>query len=276
MISTEGVDTLTIQELQNACQSRGIRFMGVSPARMKMELQQWLDLHLRHKIPSTLLILSRAYTIDEAVPGGAGGGGASRDPSEALRATSSSLPDTLVSQVELQASERSGSDPKSVYKQRLAVLEQQEELIADELEQEERARQASEKEGAVATEDGGKASSAEQAASSMTGTESGSELTAEQREQLREALRQATDVGREDLDELKQEHEEFKEAKKGAVENKTTERLGLKLEKLIDELDQELAKLDEKPAEVEKKKKLKISEDGRVTVDQVEAILSQV
>lgn len=86
MIKTEGIDSLTISELQQACQARGIRSLGVSPARMRLELAQWLDLHLENEIPSALLILSRAFTL----------GDPNLDTSEALRATISSLPEELV------------------------------------------------------------------------------------------------------------------------------------------------------------------------------------
>lgn len=88
MILNEGVDSLTIPELQHACQSRGIRTIGVSPARLRSELQQWLDLHLNHKIPTTLLILSRAFSFADRTE--------LEDQTEALHATLNSLPDNLV------------------------------------------------------------------------------------------------------------------------------------------------------------------------------------
>lgn len=50
MIAAEGVDSLTVTELQHACTSRGIRTIGVSPARMREELSQWLELHLKHEV----------------------------------------------------------------------------------------------------------------------------------------------------------------------------------------------------------------------------------
>src|SRR2546421_12369526 len=88
MIRAEGVDSLTIPELHAACQSRGIRTIGVSPGRLRDELSQWLDLHLNHKVPSSLLILSRAFSF--------GDGSESLDQAEALKATLNSLPDILV------------------------------------------------------------------------------------------------------------------------------------------------------------------------------------
>lgn len=128
-IKREGIENLTLQELSAACAARGIRTIGTSPGRMRDELSQWLELHLEHKVPSTLLILSRAFTFtDPRVT-----------PEDALRATFQSLPDNLVNEAELQVLETVGA---STYKQKLDVLEQQEELIEDESEQEEKEEKA--------------------------------------------------------------------------------------------------------------------------------------
>lgn len=128
---SEGVDSLTTRELQAACQSRGIRTGGVSPARLRSELAQWLELNLTYAIPSSLLILSRAFSFSD-----------SKDlatPVEALQATLSSLPDSLLTETELHVSELEGA---ATPQQKLEVLEQQEELIADELAQEEKEEKA--------------------------------------------------------------------------------------------------------------------------------------
>ncbi|KAI4861963.1 LETM1-domain-containing protein, partial [Hypoxylon rubiginosum] len=60
-ISFEGVDSLNVAELQTACASRGIKTYTVSPARLRDDLQSWLDLRLKYGVPSTLLVLSSAY-----------------------------------------------------------------------------------------------------------------------------------------------------------------------------------------------------------------------
>ncbi|KAJ3278994.1 hypothetical protein HK104_001860 [Borealophlyctis nickersoniae] len=131
IIMTEGVNSLTIPELQQVCQSRGIRTIGVSPARMRSELEQWLELHLKHKIPPTLLILSKAFQMTDKLP--ASIDAALKENAEALKATLSSLPHQVVNEAQLRLSEAEGS---ATYKQKLDVLKEQEELIADELEQE--------------------------------------------------------------------------------------------------------------------------------------------
>ncbi|XP_050839001.1 LETM1 domain-containing protein LETM2, mitochondrial isoform X2 [Serinus canaria] len=65
MIAKEGVSGLSVPELQSACRARGMRSLGLSEEQLKEQLGQWLDLHLKENIPSSLLLLSRAlYLID--------------------------------------------------------------------------------------------------------------------------------------------------------------------------------------------------------------------
>ncbi|KAJ3303156.1 hypothetical protein HDV03_004144 [Kappamyces sp. JEL0829] len=129
LIVRDGVDQLSISELQSACSARGIPTLGVSPARMKSELSQWLELHLVHKIPSSLLLLSRAFQTQTSSKIGSD---ALEGKAEALQATLSSLPHQVVNEAQLKISEEEGV---ATYKQKLDVLKEQEELIADELEQ---------------------------------------------------------------------------------------------------------------------------------------------
>lgn len=129
MISNEGVENLTIPELSSACSVRGIPTTGVSPARMRSELSQWLELHLVHKIPSSLLLLSLAFQTQTSTKIGDSGLDVK---AQALQATLSSLPHQVVNEAQLKISEQEGV---ATYKQKLDVLKEQEELIADELEQ---------------------------------------------------------------------------------------------------------------------------------------------
>ncbi|EUC67390.1 leucine zipper EF-hand transmembrane-like protein [Rhizoctonia solani AG-3 Rhs1AP] len=122
VILNEGVDSLSTKELQHACQSRGLRTIGVSPSRLREEMGEWIDLHLTNRVSGVLLILSRAFMWD-------------RDGDvpvlKGLESVMSSLPDTLLSEAELEV-----DSEKASYKQKLEVLQQQEELIDDEAEQE--------------------------------------------------------------------------------------------------------------------------------------------
>ena len=123
MIVNDGVENLTIAELQHACSARGIPTIGVSPARMRSELSQWLALHLEHKIPSSLLLLSSAFQTSSRI--GPSDANVLEGKAEALQATISALPQQVVNDAQLEISEREGV---ATYKQKLDVLKEQEEL----------------------------------------------------------------------------------------------------------------------------------------------------
>lgn len=125
-IAMEGVDNMSLLELQSACQSRGIPTLNLSEDRLRQELRQWIDLHLHQRISGILLTLSKAFTY---IPSSSDSG--SNTQLKALELTLSSLPDNLLSEAELNVSKDAATN-----KQRLEVLEQQEELIEDEAEQE--------------------------------------------------------------------------------------------------------------------------------------------
>ncbi len=129
-ISYEGVDSLTVAELQMACASRGIKTYGVSPARLREDLQIWLDLRLRHGVPSTLLVLSSAYMYGESSTGES----AATSQIEALTGVLSSIPEELFHEIELEVHNAEGA---ATNKQRLEVLKEQQELIEEEAEQNE-------------------------------------------------------------------------------------------------------------------------------------------
>ncbi|CAO3572625.1 unnamed protein product [Mortierella alpina] len=131
LIMSEGVQSLTARELQAACQSRGICTSKMSDARLQSELAQWLELHLTYAIPSSLLILSRAFSFSDNPSGAA----SVFPPEVSLQATLSSLPDNLLTEAELDVSEIEGA---ATAKQKLQVLEQQEALIAEEKAQEDK------------------------------------------------------------------------------------------------------------------------------------------
>ncbi|KOS21619.1 LETM1 domain-containing protein mdm28 [Escovopsis weberi] len=126
-ISFEGVDSLTVGELQVACAARGIRTHSVSPARMRGDLQSWLDLRLAEGVPSTLLVLSNAYMYGQ-------GSGEGSSQLEALIGVLSSIPEELFHEIELEVHNAEGA---ATNKQRLEVLKEQEELIEEENEQNE-------------------------------------------------------------------------------------------------------------------------------------------
>ncbi|KAH9977368.1 LETM1-domain-containing protein [Lactifluus volemus] len=124
-IFAEGVDELSTAEYPHVrCQ----------PARLREDLNTWIQLHLHERVSGVLLILARAFEFDRK-PG--------EDESSraavvrSLEHVLSGLPDNLLSEAELEV-----DSEKASYKQRLEVLQQQEELIEDEEEQEQKEEDA--------------------------------------------------------------------------------------------------------------------------------------
>ncbi|KAJ5059391.1 LETM1-like protein-domain-containing protein [Bipolaris maydis] len=125
-IAYEGVETLSVPELQTACASRGIRTYGVSPGRLRDDLTSWLDLRLKHGVPSTLLVLSNAFVYAQ------GKDAEMTSQIDALEAVLSSIPEELYHEVDLEVRNAEGA---ATNKQRLEVLKEQQELINEENEQ---------------------------------------------------------------------------------------------------------------------------------------------
>jgi LETM1 and EF-hand domain-containing protein 1 len=125
-ISFEGVDSLSVPELQMACASRGLRTHGMSPGKLREDLQMWLDLRLKYNVPSTLLVLSNAYMYTS------GKDSEIESQIDALQSVLSSIPEELFHEIELEVHNAEGA---ATNKQRLEVLKEQQELIKEENEQ---------------------------------------------------------------------------------------------------------------------------------------------
>ena len=125
-IAWEGVESLSVPELQTACAARGLRTHGMSPGRLRDDLHMWLDLRLKHGIPSTLLVLSNAFMYAQGKDVELEG------QLEALQSVLSSIPEELFHEIELEVHNAEGA---ATNKQRLEVLREQEELIQEENEQ---------------------------------------------------------------------------------------------------------------------------------------------
>ncbi|XP_043689475.1 mitochondrial proton/calcium exchanger protein-like [Telopea speciosissima] len=123
MIQAEGVESLSEDELRQACRERGMLGL-LSVEEMRQQLRDWLDLSLNYSMPSSLLILSRSFTISGKLK-----------PEEVVQATLSSLPDEVVDTV--QVTSMPSEDSVSERKRKLEFLEMQEELIKEEEEEEE-------------------------------------------------------------------------------------------------------------------------------------------
>ncbi|GJQ74101.1 hypothetical protein Trydic_g19023 [Trypoxylus dichotomus] len=118
MIQKEGVNSLTLSEVQQACRSRGMRAFGVSEARLRSQLSQWLDLSLNEKVPPSLLLLSRALMLPETIP-----------TSDKLKATISVLPENIVTHTKAAIGEKEGKIDNKV---KLEVIKEEERKVMEE------------------------------------------------------------------------------------------------------------------------------------------------
>ncbi|OCF38411.1 MRS7 family protein [Kwoniella heveanensis CBS 569] len=259
MIHAEGVDSLSTKELQSACQSRGIRFQGVSPARLREELEQWIELHYTNGISGVLLVLSRAFNFEQK----------GDNVMESLVTTLSSLPENLLNEAELNVSD------EATYKQKLEVLQQQQELIEDEADQEkeeqearkeEKERKEAEEAAKREQEEAAKAAAAAAAAETSGGQpepvkeevkeppkpEEDARMTKEQLTELAEALSILTAKSSivKERDELKALLEDNllseAESKERQEENSPTVAVSKRVRKMIQTIDTQLEKYDEK------------------------------
>lgn len=249
LIDQEGVDALTLDELLAACHSRGIRSGGRrSRAKLEAELRQWLDLHLRSEVPSVLLILSRAFAMQEPA----------MEPEEALQTAILSLPEQVVEEATLAAGELAG-DSSEAYRQRLQALEKQEGLIAAELAQE-RAGGAPDAAGGLTAQE------LERLSDAIKVMASPNPLTDEQSE-LAEL--------KEEVAHFKEEASELKEASRDTLEvSRAAHALEGQVERLIAAIDQELRTLE---ADIGSRlQSIQADEKGQLTVAQLEAVFRAI
>ncbi|XP_015369714.1 PREDICTED: LETM1 and EF-hand domain-containing protein anon-60Da, mitochondrial-like [Diuraphis noxia] len=121
VIQKEGVDLLTLSELQQACKSRGMRAYGLTEKRLKQQLTQWLDLSLNEKVPPSLLLLSRAFSFTENIP-----------TSDLLKKAISSLPNSVGVSTEADLGERDGVIDN---KAKLEAIKEEERKVKEEIEE---------------------------------------------------------------------------------------------------------------------------------------------
>ena len=133
LIQDEGIDNLTVEELQAACRERGMRSLGVSIKRLRSQLQQWLDLNLNKRIPSTILLLSRALYLPENVPA-----------ESALKAVIQSLPKAIDNITAVNIAEVSGERVDNT--QLIEAVKREDEAIRKEKEEKEQVKELSEEE----------------------------------------------------------------------------------------------------------------------------------
>jgi len=122
-IRKDGVDSLTVEELQSALRARGLAGSSNSKPILKKLMNEWLELSLDHNFPVSVLILSRSFILT------------SKRSEQTLRNDSaikdviSSMPEEVLEQIKLQLDEKQGT---STPKQKMEALMSQVELMEEE------------------------------------------------------------------------------------------------------------------------------------------------
>ncbi|KAH8297390.1 hypothetical protein KR044_011207 [Drosophila immigrans] len=122
VIAREGVDSLDLFELQQACKARGMRAYGLTAERLRFQLKEWIDLSLNEQVPPTLLLLSRAMLIsDDSIT------------TDKLKETMRVLPEAVAAHTRHAIGEREG---KVDNKTKIEIIKEEERKIREEREEE--------------------------------------------------------------------------------------------------------------------------------------------
>tara|TARA_B100001996_G_scaffold298029_1_gene238423 strand:- start:211 stop:2475 length:2265 start_codon:yes stop_codon:yes gene_type:complete len=125
LIQLEGVEGLSDEELKSAARTRGMRWEE-DRKDLERQLNDWLELSLQNNLPSSLLILSRAFLITHAKE---------EDTQTAtlkdITDTLASLPEEVVTQVSVETAMAHESSSEE-YKKKLEYLMREEETIKQE------------------------------------------------------------------------------------------------------------------------------------------------
>ncbi|XP_061397835.1 mitochondrial proton/calcium exchanger protein [Musca vetustissima] len=250
VIAREGVNSLDLWELQQACKARGMRAYGLTQEKMRTQLQEWIDLSLNEKVPPTLLLLSRTMLIsDDSMT------------TDKLKETIRVLPDSLAAQTKAAIGEREG---KIDNKTKIQIIKEEERKIKEEMEEEKEEEKAKAADKVLVD---AAAAAADKAATIDVTKEASMEntLTSKDVELLSEALKSLSSdkkmvVEKETIKDLKEELEEYKEdveelrevrqvVKEPVRESRAAKMLFKKVNSMIGQLDKVLDDLEKKQKE---------------------------
>ena len=254
VIRREGIDTLSNDELQNACVARGIRAFGVPADRLRASLHQWLELSLDRQIPHSLLLLSRTlyFPSDEHLD-------------ERLKEAIRQLPERLIDEVEVKIGAEEGENVDQ--QTRLDILKHEEEQI--EHEKELRLKKKAEEEllkthGLI---------------DSQVSKGEADHFSKEELIQIKETL--SVSSVKEKLEEIKAEREEYIEdieelklLKENARESTASKRLGRRLDALLKKIEKRFEVVGGEPSSVYPK--IDEDEDGIVTTDELVTAINRL
>ncbi|XP_073339078.1 mitochondrial proton/calcium exchanger protein isoform X6 [Pagrus major] len=261
LIAEEGVASLNVNEVQAACRVRGMRSLGVTEERLREQLVQWLELHLKQQIPTSLLLLSRAMYLPDTL-----------SPADQLKTTLQTLPEMVTKEAQLMVAEMELSKVDNKTKVE-ATLQEEWAIRQDNKDREmERLADAAEKaarEGELELE--AEPTKADTAAHSETLRDTapviegikGEEITKEEIDMLSDACSKLKEQKRlltlekEELEELKDDVQEYNEdleeikkelsktgQEKAIEESKASQRLSKRVNRMIGRIDKIILELE--------------------------------
>lgn len=251
VIAREGVNSLDMWEVQQACKARGMRAYGLTEERMRNQLQEWIDLSLNEKVPQTLILLSRTMLLsDDAIT------------SDKLKETIRVLPDSLATQTKAAISEREG---KIDNKTQIEIIKEEERKIKEERE-EEREKEKAEKLRETEVVDGAAPSEVKEVEVELTQplaeTKEEPAVSSKDMALLNQALKTLSKekemvVEKEAIKDLKEELEDYKEdvqelrevgraVQEPVDESKAAKLLFNKVNRMIGQLDKVLEDMEQK------------------------------
>jgi len=127
-ILQEGVTSLSDSELRDACRARGMRPYFGEHGRTLMErnLQGWLELSKEKNMPTSLLLLSRVFTVTQSTSK------VMASMEEQIKETIGSLPDEVLEDVSLQTTASSAKSKAAELQKKLALVKREKERIEEE------------------------------------------------------------------------------------------------------------------------------------------------
>jgi len=124
IIAKEGVEQMTVVELQIACKERGMRALGITKEKLMKQLRQWIELSTNEKVPPSLLLLSRTLYLPESMA-----------PEKAIEASISALPEAVATGAKAKIGEREGKIENVT---RLEIIKQEQAKIEEEQKEKEK------------------------------------------------------------------------------------------------------------------------------------------
>ncbi|XP_036927316.1 mitochondrial proton/calcium exchanger protein isoform X7 [Acanthopagrus latus] len=261
LIAEEGVASLNVNEVQAACRVRGMRSLGVTEERLREQLVQWLELHLKQQIPTSLLLLSRAMYLPDTL-----------SPADQLKTTLQTLPEMVTKEAQLMVAEMELSKVDNKTKLE-TTLREEEAIRQDNKDREmERLADAAEKaarEGELELEAEPKKADAAALSETLRDTApviegiKGEEITKEEIDMLSDACSKLKEQKRlltlekEELEELKDDVQEYNEdleeikkelsktgQEKAIEESKASQRLSKRVNRMIGRIDKIILELE--------------------------------